>query len=207
MPAQTAARACLHARQADEPCGRVSLAAVESSQVDEHVDGRRPHLQLCHGDRPHHRGQSESSEGPHTASPSRHTLMPFCVQQALCTSSTHECKSSAPPRPVPPESAAHDAAPRTSAMDCSHGSTKSATAWTSKPRPAEPMNCIRVEHCSQKGTSSSAHSGVHRSGIPALQSGAAVAPQQMGRMSLISWRGPSLSRACTRTARRRAARV
>eukprot|EP01045_Picozoa_sp_COSAG04_P002071 COSAG04_NODE_73_length_29016_cov_7.345472_5_plen_49_part_00 len=47
------------------------------------------------------------------------------------------------------------------------------------------MICIRPEHISQKGTRSSAHSGLHRGGIPAaLQSSEPVEPQQIGKMSL-----------------------
>ena len=116
-----------------------------------------------------------------TSEPSRQTLMPCCVQQASLTSWTQLCRLSSPPRPVP---ASQDSAPRTRARLCWHGETNAWIACTSKPSDDVPMNCIKTEHRSQNGTSSSAHSGEHRAGMPSEQSpGADVEPQQIGRMS------------------------
>ena len=69
---------------------------------------------------------------------------------------------------------------------------KSERAWTSKGKVAAPMICIRPEHVSQNGTSSSAHSGLQRGGMPPEQSSEPVEPQQIGRMSLISLIVPSV---------------
>ena len=62
----------------------------------------------------------------------------------------------------------------------------------SKGSEPSPMICISPQHVSQNGTSSSAHSGLQRGGMPPEQSSEPVLPQQIGRMSLISLIVPSV---------------